>query len=102
MSIKIEATYASDIPFAKASKKIKIDNKENNITLVMILNQITLVFLVFTPRTKATIKPISITRYSRILKVNFIFGNNLEIKKTKIEAMIKRTVKIIASLSFQV
>lgn len=79
-----------------------MDSKEKNIPLAMILNQTTLVFLVFTPRIKATIKPISITRYSRILRVKFIFGNNLEIKKTKIEAMIKRTVKIMDLLSFRV
>lgn len=102
LSIKTKASYASDIPFAKASKKIKMDNKTKNIPLDIILNHTTLEFLVFKPKTKATIKPISITKYRRILMVKFAFGNNLEIKKTRIEAIIKRMVKIMGSLSFRV
>jgi hypothetical protein len=64
------------MPFAIASKKIKPESKTKKILFAIMLNHTTLGLFVRTPKTNATIKPISIAKnsHSGIVKSPFLLG----------------------------
>lgn len=96
--------------FAIASKKIKPESKTKKMLFAIMLNHTTLGFFVRTPKTNATIKPISIAKnsHSRMVKspvslgkIEF-WGSSRFAKNTTNAAPSNITVNKIGLLSFDI
>lgn len=98
------------MPFAIANKKIKTESKTKKRLFAIMLNHTMLGLFVRTPKTNATIKPISIAKnsHSRMVKspvslgkIEF-WGSSRFAKNTTNAAASKITVNTIGLFSFDI